>query len=109
MAGVNVFAADSEEEALRLMTSAQQSITNRFRGRAGRLPPPVDDIETRLAPWERAAVEQALTCTVVGTPATVRRDLDAFAERHGADELMVTSQIHDHAARLRSYEIVAGA
>jgi len=109
MLGVNAFAADDEAAARRLSTSVMQAFANLRRGNPGLLPPPVDDIETRLAPWERAAVEQALACTVVGTPATVRRDLDAFAERHGADELMVTSQIHDHAARLRSYEIVAGA
>ena len=108
MLGVNAFAADDEAEARRLFTSVQQAFANLRRGHPGPLPPPVDDIEARLAPWERAAVAQALACTVVGTADTVRQGLDAFAARHAADELMVTSQIHDHAARLRSYALVAG-
>ena len=60
-----------------------------------------------MAPAERAMLEQVLACTAVGSPDTVRRELEAFVARTGADELMVASQIYDHAARLRSYEILA--
>jgi luciferase family oxidoreductase group 1 len=107
MLGVNVFAADSEPEATRLFTSLQQAFVNLRRGHPGPLPPPDERLEERLAPGDRLLIDQMLSCTVVGTAGSVRRGLTAFAERTGADELMLTSQIHDHAARLRSYEIVA--
>ncbi|KYG06326.1 hypothetical protein BE21_35485 [Sorangium cellulosum] len=109
MLGVNVFAADTDEEARRLWTSLQQAFVNLRRGRPGPLPPPVDDFERELSPTDRAGIEQALSCSVVGSPETVRRGLDAFITRTRADELMVTSQIFDHAARLRSFEITAQA
>ncbi|WP_437816984.1 LLM class flavin-dependent oxidoreductase [Sorangium sp. So ce1078] len=109
MLGVNVFAADTDEEARRLWTSLQQAFVNLRRGRPGPLPPPVDDFERELSPMERAGIEQALSCSVVGSPETVRRGLGAFITRTRADELMVTSQIFDHAARLRSFEITAQA
>ena len=107
MLGVNVFAADTEVEARRLYTSLQQAFINLRRGRPGPLPPPDEGLEQRLSPADRHLIGQMLSCTVVGTPEIVRRDLLAFAERTGADELMLTSQIFDHAARLRSFEIVA--
>jgi luciferase family oxidoreductase group 1 len=109
MLGVNVFAADSEAEARRLFSSLQQAFVNLRRGQPGRLPAPVDDMESRLLPHERAMLDQSLSCSVVGTPDTVRRGLEAFIARTGADELMVTGQIHDHSARLRSFEIAATA
>ncbi len=105
--GVNVFAADTRAEAVRLFTSLQQAFVNLRRGSPGPLPPPDERLEERLAPGDRLLVEQMLSCSVVGTPETVRHGLGAFAERTGADELMLTSQIFDHRARLRSYEIVA--
>lgn len=107
MLGVNVFAADSEPEATRLFTSLQQAFVNLRRGHPGPLPPPDERLEERLAPGDRLLIDQMLSCTVVGTAESVRRGLTAFAQRTGADELMLTSQIHDHVARLRSYEIVA--
>jgi luciferase family oxidoreductase group 1 len=107
MLGVNVFAADTEGEARRLMTSVQQAFVNLRTGRAGPLPPPVDDYERGLGPAERAILDQALSCSFAGTPDAVRSGLDAFVARTGADELMVVSQVFDHAARLRSYELVA--
>ncbi|WP_437969725.1 LLM class flavin-dependent oxidoreductase [Sorangium sp. So ce260] len=109
MLGVNVFAAETDEEARRLWTSLQQAFVNLRRGRPGPLPPPVDDFERELSPMDRAGLEQALSCSVVGSPETVRRGLDAFITRTRADELMVTSQIFDHAARVRSFEITAQA
>ena len=108
MLGVNVFAAETEAEARLLYTSLQQAFVNLRRGHPGPLPPPDDRLEERLSPTDRHLIGQMLSCTVVGTPDTVRRGLVAFAERTGADELMLTSQIYDHQARLRSFEIVAG-
>jgi luciferase family oxidoreductase group 1 len=107
MLGINVFAAETDEEARRLFSSVQQAFVNLRSGRPGRLPPPVDDYESRLTPVERSIIEQALSCTVTGSPETVRRGLEAFIARTQADELMVTAQIFDHAARLRSYQLTA--
>ncbi|WP_431283587.1 LLM class flavin-dependent oxidoreductase [Humitalea sp. 24SJ18S-53] len=107
MLGVNVFAADTDAEARRLFTSLQQAFLNLRQGRPGKLPPPVDGLDARLDPHGRAMLANALACSVVGDPETVRRGLDDFAARTGADELMVTAQIFDHAARLRSFEILA--
>jgi len=107
IAGVNVFAADTDVEARRLMTSVQQNITNRLRGTPGRLPPPIDDIEPYWNPMEKAEVSARLACSVVGSATVVReRLLDLFAQT-GVDELIVVSAIYDHAARLRTYEIMA--
>jgi luciferase family oxidoreductase group 1 len=107
MLGFNVFAADTDEEARLLFTSLQQAFVNLRSGRPGRLPPPVADYENRLGPAERAMIAQALSSSAIGSPNTVTGEMDAFVSRTGADELIVTSQIFDHAARLRSYEIVA--
>jgi luciferase family oxidoreductase group 1 len=107
MLGFNVFAADTDEDARVLFTSLQQAFVNLRSGRPGRLPPPVANYEDRLGPAERAMIAQALSSSAIGSPETVRRDMEAFINRTGADELIVTSQIFDHAARLRSYEITA--
>ena len=107
MLGFNVFAADTDEEAYVLFTSLQQAFVNLRRGRPGRLPPPAAGFEDQLTPAECALIAQALSCSAVGSPDTVRRGLEAFISRTGADELIVTSQIFDHAARLKSFEITA--
>ena len=107
MVGVNVFAADTDEEARRLFTSLQQAFVNLRTGRPGPLPPPVEGYADRLGAMEQRALSEMLSCSIVGSPETVTRELDAFIARTGADELMVTSQTFDHAARLRSFEIVA--
>jgi len=73
------------------------------------LPPPIDDIEAYWSPMEKAQASRMLACSFVGSPATVREGLAAFARDTGADEIVVASAIHDHAARLRSYELLAGA
>ena len=107
MVGVNVIAADTDAEAQRLFTSVQQQFVNRFRGARGQLPPPVDDIETY---WSAAEKEQALAmlaCSSVGSRETVARGLNRFVEETAADEVMVAAAIYHHAARLRSYEILA--
>jgi luciferase family oxidoreductase group 1 len=109
MLGFNVFAAESDAAGALLFTSQQQAFVNLRRGRPGPLPPPVDDIGELLSPMERAMVAQSLSCTVAGSPETVRQGLAEFIARTGADELMITGQIFDHQARLRSFEIVAAA
>ena len=109
MACLNVFAAETDGEARRLFTSLQQAFVNLRRGRPGPLPPPVDRIEEFASDLELAGVGHALRYSVVGGPATVRRGLADFAELTRADELMVTAQVFDHAARLRSFELVAAA
>ena len=109
MLGVNAFAASTAADARRLMSSVQQAFVNLRTGRPGRLPPPADGYEEGLGPAERAILDHALSCSYVGTAEEVVRGLEGFAARTGADELMVVSQIFDHAARLRSYELVAGA
>jgi luciferase family oxidoreductase group 1 len=108
MAGVNVFAADSDAEGRRLFTSMQQQIANLVRGTRGRLQPPIDDIEQYWTPEEKAQAATMLACSVAGSPETVRRGLLDFIARTGVDEIIVASAIYDHAARLHSYEIVAG-
>jgi len=108
MLGFNVFAADTDAEAKLLFSSLQQAFVNLRSGRPGRLPPPVEGYEDKLGPAERAMIAQALSCSAIGSPETVRRGIEAFVQRTGADELIVTSQIFDHTARLKSFEIVAG-
>ena len=107
MLGFNVFAADTDEEATLLFTSLQQAFVNLRRGTPGRLPPPWPGFEHQLTPAERAMIAQALSSAAVGSPVTVRRGLESFIARTGADELIITSQIFDHAARLKSFEITA--
>jgi luciferase family oxidoreductase group 1 len=107
MLGLNVFAADDDAEARRLFSSLQQAFLNLRQGRPGPLPPPVEDFDDRLLPQERAMLAHALSCSVVGSPETVRRGIARFIAETGADEIMVTAQMFDHAARLRSFEITA--
>ncbi|MDV0439171.1 LLM class flavin-dependent oxidoreductase [Xanthomonas sacchari] len=106
---LNVVAAASTEEARRLFTTQQQSFVNLRRGRPGLIPPPIDDIEAFWAPHEKLGVERALACTVLGDPGTVAQGLSDFVARHRPDELLLTANIHDHAARLRSFQSAAEA
>ncbi len=107
MVGFNVFAADSDPEAQLLATSMQQSFVNLRTGHPSQLPPPERDYLARIAPQERAMLDQVLSCSAIGAPDTVARGLEAFLARTGADELIINSPIFDPAARLRSYEITA--
>ena len=109
MLGVNAFAADDEREARRMFTSLELAFLNLRRGRPGPLQPPAHDLASRLAPFERAMLDEMLAYSVVGTREAVRDGLRAIVARTGADELMIASQVFDHQARLRSYEIVAEA
>jgi luciferase family oxidoreductase group 1 len=106
MVGANAVLADDEATARRLFTSAQQSFTNIQRGRRGRLPAPVDDIESYWTPVEKLRATAMLRRSFVGTPASVRAELDAVAAETGADEIVFAAAIHDHRARLRSYELL---
>jgi luciferase family oxidoreductase group 1 len=105
---INVFAAETDAEARRLFTSLQQAFINLRRGQTGLLSPPVEDARSPWSEIELAGVEHALRYSAVGSPETVRRWLESFIELKKADEIMVTAQIFDHPARLRSIEIVAG-
>ena len=107
MLGANVVASDDEKTARLLATSLQQAFVALRRGRPGKLQPPREGFFESLGPPDRAMLDAALACTFVGTGEQVVQKLTAFAERHGADELIVSSQIFDHEARLRSFERVA--
>ncbi len=107
MLGLNVFAADTDAEARLHYSSLQQAFVNLRSGRPGKLPPPVENYAAGIDPMATAMLAQALSCSVVGSPGTVRQGLEAFISRTGADEIMVTAQIFDHAARKRSFEILA--
>ena len=106
--GYNVFAADSDGEAAVLATSMQQAFVNLRSGRPTQLPPPVPGFYEQVGPAERALLDSVLACTAIGAPNTVREKMAEFVERTGADELMITSQMHDHQHRRRSYELTAG-
>ena len=109
MLALNVVAADTRAEAQRLFTTQQQSFVRLRRGTPGLIPPPIDDIEAFWTPQEKAMVEQALACAVVGDAADVREGVAQFAARHRPDELMLTANIFDHAARRHSFALAANA
>jgi luciferase family oxidoreductase group 1 len=107
MVGANVVVADTDDEARRLFTTPQQSFANLRRGMPGPSQPPIDDIEQYWSPAEKAQASHMLKYSFVGAPDTVRAGLDRFVADTGADELMVASALFDHAARVRSYELLA--
>jgi luciferase family oxidoreductase group 1 len=107
--GLNVVASDSEADAKRLFTTQQQSFVNLRRGLPGLIPPPIDDIEAFWQPHEKAGVQNALACAVVGDVKQVQEGLAAFVARHKPDEVLVTANIYDHAARKRSFGLAMQA
>ena len=107
MVGINVVAAETDDEARRLFTSIQQTFTNMGRGTRGQLPVPIDDIETYWSPIEKIEVSRKLRRSFVGSAETVQRGIEGLLAETGADELIVASAIYEHTARLRSYEILA--
>jgi luciferase family oxidoreductase group 1 len=109
MAGFNVFGADTDEEARLLVTSMQQAFVNLRSGTPKKLQPPVPGYYESLHPHDRSILDEVLSCSAIGSPDTVRRELKSFAKVTGADEIIVASMIYDHAARLRSYQIAAQA
>jgi luciferase family oxidoreductase group 1 len=107
MLALNVVVADSDAQAQRLFTSQQLGFINLRRGRPGLVQPPVDDIAAVSTPEERAGVDRALACAMVGAPEKVERGIAEFVARHRPDELMLTANVFDHAARMRSFELAA--
>ena len=107
MLGLSVFAAATDEEAELLASSQQQAFVSLRTGAPGPLPPPKPGYLDSLAPELRAILDSAMSCAVIGGPDKVRAGLHAFAERTGADELMITCSAFDPQARERSFEIVA--
>jgi len=106
MACVNIICADTDREAQRLFTSVQQAFTNMMRNRRGKLQPPIDDIETYWSGSEKAQAQHMLTYSFVGSPDRVRKGLKEFVKETRVDELMATGMVFDHAARLRSFELL---
>ena len=107
MVAANVIAAETDAEAGLLMTSLQQAFVSLRRGQPGPLPPPVPGFDTQLEALDKAMLDEALSCSFVGSAERVRRGLADFVSRTGADELIIAAHVHDHAARLRSFEIAA--
>jgi len=107
MLGVNLIAADTDEEARFLLTSLQQAFVNLRSGRPTPLPPPVEGYAERLPERQAAMLADILACAAIGSPDTVRRRLQELIDRAHPDELILTAQIHDHASRLRSFELAA--
>jgi luciferase family oxidoreductase group 1 len=107
MLGFNVFAADTDTEARLLATSMQQAFVNLRTGRPGQLPPPVEGYDNQLPPAARAMLDDVLSCSAIGSPQTVRAAISQFIARTQPQELMITSQIFEHSARLHSYKITA--
>jgi luciferase family oxidoreductase group 1 len=109
MVGVNIVAAESDADARRLATTQQMSFANIFRGARGLSQPPIDDIETYWSPLEKAQAMQMLARSIVGSPETVRSGMEALVAETKANELMIVSDVYDHAKRLRSFELIADA
>ncbi len=107
MAGFSIYAADTDAEGALLASSMQQAFIALRTGRPGKLAPPVPGYLDQLPPPARAMLEESMSCAAIGSRETVRRQLAAFIARTGVDELMIASQIYDHAARKKSYSIAA--
>ena len=109
MVGVNIIAAETDREARRLATTQQMSFADIFRGARGLSRPPIDDIESYWSPMEKAQAMQMLGRSIVGSTETVGAGMRALAAETGADELIIVSDVYDHAARLHSFELIAAA
>lgn len=107
MLALNIIAAETDESARHLATSQFQSFLNLIRGTPGQLQPPVEDMNALWSPQEKALVDSRLGGSIIGGAATVKAELETIASETRADELLINAMIFDHAARLRSYEIVA--
>jgi luciferase family oxidoreductase group 1 len=107
MVGVNIIAAATDDEARRLATTQQMSFANLFRGARGLSQPPIDDIDSYWSPAEKTQAMRMLARSIVGSPDTVGAGIEALVAETGADELIIVSDIYDHATRLRSFELIA--
>jgi luciferase family oxidoreductase group 1 len=105
--GAGIYAADTDEQARKIFSSAQLQTLNLIRGRPGKLPPPIEDIESRWSPDERVAINQRPRYAAVGSGRTVEQRLGEIIDETSADEIILTAQIFDHGSRLRSFEIAA--
>lgn len=109
MIGINIVAANSDEEAKRLATSQEQQFLNLIRGRTSPLLPPVESMDDQWSPQEKALIRKQLSYAIAGSKDTIITKLPLILEETGADELIVTAQIYDHEARLYSYQLLAEA
>ena len=109
MLGFNVCAADTEDEARYLRTSGLQAILRLRRGQPSQLPPPIENFDDNLSTADRVMMKDFSSCSAVGTVPTVRAEIQSFLERTQADEIIVSSQIYSHEARVHSYELLAEA
>jgi alkanesulfonate monooxygenase SsuD/methylene tetrahydromethanopterin reductase-like flavin-dependent oxidoreductase (luciferase family) len=107
MLGLSVVAADSDDEARRLFTSLQQQFVNLRRGTPGQIQPPVESMDGHWSPIEKAQLEHSLAYAIVGSAESVNAQIARFVEFTDADELMITAQVYDHEARVKSYELTA--
>jgi luciferase family oxidoreductase group 1 len=107
MLGFNIIAAETDAEAKYLASSGQQAFVNLRSGKPSQLKPPVEGYFERLDPQFQHMLREIFTCSAIGSPDTVRAEITEFVRRTAADEIMVSSHIFSHAARLRSYEIAA--
>jgi alkanesulfonate monooxygenase SsuD/methylene tetrahydromethanopterin reductase-like flavin-dependent oxidoreductase (luciferase family) len=106
---MNVVAADTDEDADHLFTTLQQNVIRMRRNTRGQLPPPIEDLDSFCEPHEKATAANALRCSAVGSLQTVRQKMQYWLDQTGANEIIITGQIFDHQARLRSFEIAAEA
>jgi luciferase family oxidoreductase group 1 len=107
MLGFNVFAADKDDDAVLLASSMQQAFINLRSGHPSELPPPISNFWNSIGDAERTLLNHVLSCSAIGSEEKVFDEIKTFIEKTEADELMITSQIFNHEARLRSYEITA--
>lgn len=106
---MNVVAADTDEEAQYLFTTLQQHVIRMCRNTRGQLPPPIDSLDEFCEPHEKVTTNHALRCSAVGSLQTVRNEMQRWLDLTGANEIIITGQIFNHSARLRSFEIAAEA
>src|SRR3982751_2031489 len=109
MLGFNAIVADTDEEAQLLATSVQQAFVSLRTGNAIKLPPPKRGYAKDLPLEARATLRQILSASAIGSPATAQRQVREFVARARPNELMVTAQVFDHQARLKSYELLMEA
>jgi len=106
---MNVVAADTDEEAAHLFTTLQQNVIRMRRNTRGQLPPPIENIDDFCEPHEKMTAAHALRCSAIGSLETVRKEMQYWLDQTGANEIIITGQIYDHQARLKSFEIAAEA
>jgi luciferase family oxidoreductase group 1 len=107
MLGYNVFAADTDAQAHYLASSMQRAFVNLRRGQPGKLQPPADNYLTQLSASDQRLLQQIMSCSAIGAADKVQQQMQKFIDRTQVDELMITSQIYSHQARLHSYQIVS--